>query len=261
VSNKCSAEVVKCDVCTDDFCDSTKGCQTKNNTAACDDNNQCTVADACKDGKCAAGSAKDCDDKNSCTLDVCDSAKGCLNVLIPNCTANICVRFSASGVSATMGGCVGTFDTSTKKVTCDATGTGAFSATKAMSSGTVTWCQDVPAGKVLQVYTHSFSSCIETNTALGCVTNTCWRWQDTCQPPGASRHLGIQWTGTELPLSMTTDQPSRPRSDNTQGGGNVILVKESDSYADREPNIVRNVQPSACTCLVSCSIVIRQRPI
>ncbi|MCO4761798.1 MAG: hypothetical protein KC502_09855 [Myxococcales bacterium] len=65
------------DVCTDDSCDPTKGCQHKANTAACTDGDVCTTKDACKAGSCQGGPAKVCDDGNVCTDDNCDSQKGC----------------------------------------------------------------------------------------------------------------------------------------------------------------------------------------
>ncbi len=66
--------------CTEDLCDPAKAnCAHNNQTgAACEaDNNACTVGDACQDGTCVVGKAKDCNDKNVCTLDSCDLAKGC----------------------------------------------------------------------------------------------------------------------------------------------------------------------------------------
>ena len=44
---------------------------------ACDDGDQCTVGDVCKNGTCD-GNAKICDDGNACTTDACDKAQGCL---------------------------------------------------------------------------------------------------------------------------------------------------------------------------------------
>jgi hypothetical protein len=64
--------------CTNDGC-SAGNCTHSNNSAACDDGNPCTTGDACKSGKCAAGSAKNCNDNNACTVDACDAKTG-------NCT-------------------------------------------------------------------------------------------------------------------------------------------------------------------------------
>jgi len=63
--------------CTDDSCDPAAGCKNTPNTQQCNDNNECTTADVCKDGACSPGSAKVCDDGNPCTDDNCDKTKGC----------------------------------------------------------------------------------------------------------------------------------------------------------------------------------------
>jgi hypothetical protein len=78
----------KCDDtegCTQDTCDSKTGnCVFKPITTQCSDNNVCTTGDVCgTDPKtsaytCLPGKAVPCDDQNVCTIDVCDSAKGCL---------------------------------------------------------------------------------------------------------------------------------------------------------------------------------------
>jgi hypothetical protein len=52
---------------------------TKAPGTACDDENLCTVNDACMDGDCLGGSQLDCDDDNECTDDSCDPATGCAN--------------------------------------------------------------------------------------------------------------------------------------------------------------------------------------
>ncbi len=64
--------------CTDDACDDATGCKHQNNTVTCDDGSACTNGDACKDGSCQGGPAKDCDDKNACTSDSCDKTTGCV---------------------------------------------------------------------------------------------------------------------------------------------------------------------------------------
>ena len=61
--------------CTDDACTAGK-CAFSNNTAACDDNKPCTVADVCAGGSCQSGGLKDCDDGNTCTNDSCDWQTG-----------------------------------------------------------------------------------------------------------------------------------------------------------------------------------------
>jgi hypothetical protein len=79
----CKGTAVTCDdknTCTADSCDKAKGCQFVATTGGCNaDDNACTVGDACKDGKCVAGAAKDCDDNNVCTKDGCDPTSGCTN--------------------------------------------------------------------------------------------------------------------------------------------------------------------------------------
>ena len=65
------------------------GCTATNlpNGALCDDENPCTLADACQEGYCIPGEAKDCDDGVLCTKDACDSDTGqCVSELAPgNC--------------------------------------------------------------------------------------------------------------------------------------------------------------------------------
>ena len=72
---------VKCDdanACTDDSCDPKAGtCVHKNNAALCQDNDTCTVGDACDSGACKGGAAPNCDDKNVCTTDSCAKDSGC----------------------------------------------------------------------------------------------------------------------------------------------------------------------------------------
>ncbi len=53
--------------CTDDLCDPAQGCQFPANTAACDDQDPCTVGDTCADGACVSGTPMDC----SALSDVC----------------------------------------------------------------------------------------------------------------------------------------------------------------------------------------------
>ena len=81
----CQGQAKNCDddnPCTKDVCATKNGkCQHKNvpmNGKACEDNNACTVADACNKGVCA-GKVKDCDDGNPCTNDGCDKVSGCVH--------------------------------------------------------------------------------------------------------------------------------------------------------------------------------------
>ena len=65
-------------VCTDDSCNPTVGCQHEVNAAMCDDGNLCTDGDHCAGGICHSTGAVTCDDGNSCTLDGCDPSQGCV---------------------------------------------------------------------------------------------------------------------------------------------------------------------------------------
>ncbi|MCA9514392.1 MAG: hypothetical protein KC635_05575 [Myxococcales bacterium] len=66
--------------CTRDLCDPlTAACSHE--LAAnepCDDQNACTVGDACVEGQCRGG-VRDCDDGNPCTNDACTPAVGCVH--------------------------------------------------------------------------------------------------------------------------------------------------------------------------------------
>ena len=70
--------------CTDDLCAKDTGkCSSKPRVDACDDDNACTLNDACgvepttKLYTCVGGSNLECNDKNPCTQDQCDAKKGC----------------------------------------------------------------------------------------------------------------------------------------------------------------------------------------
>ena len=81
VDGKCKAgEVMECDdknPCTDDKCDKEKGCQYEPNVAPCNaDDNDCTVADACKEGKCEPGSDKACASNDPCVKGNCSILTG-----------------------------------------------------------------------------------------------------------------------------------------------------------------------------------------
>jgi|GEM_PF-1907402 len=65
--------------CTDDTCNPASGqcvSTTVNNGTPCDDNDLCTVNDACQSGVCQSGSPVTCDDGEFCTNDYCDSGSG-----------------------------------------------------------------------------------------------------------------------------------------------------------------------------------------
>ena len=51
---------------------------------SCDDNDSCTVGDACSgnnadDATCVPGKKKDCDDQNPCTTNTCSAKSGCVS--------------------------------------------------------------------------------------------------------------------------------------------------------------------------------------
>ncbi len=64
-------------VCTDDSCNSVKGCLHLANAGTCSDGSVCTQGDTCLSGACVAGSAVMCNDSNLCTSDSCDPIAGC----------------------------------------------------------------------------------------------------------------------------------------------------------------------------------------
>jgi len=79
-----SSEEVDCsDIVTDAQCqlaacsENELGCliQSINEGTVCDDQNPCTLQDACSDGSCT-GPEKDCSDSVECTVDVCDVSDG-----------------------------------------------------------------------------------------------------------------------------------------------------------------------------------------
>jgi hypothetical protein len=80
-----SSGVLSCDdgnACTDDSCDSQKGCSHQANQAACDDGSACTTSDHCAAGWCVFSGILPCDDDNQCTDDGCEPATGCTH--LPN---------------------------------------------------------------------------------------------------------------------------------------------------------------------------------
>ena len=89
IDNNCNGKTDEgtCDdtkACTADACDPSKakdgkeGCVHNLLQGPCDaDGTVCTESDACKDGICVPGPAKNCDDGNPCTIDACDAAAGC----------------------------------------------------------------------------------------------------------------------------------------------------------------------------------------
>ena len=111
--------------CTDNACDPSTGkCAAKTlaDGKLCDaDGSACTQNDACKAGKCAAGTALPCDDLNACTTDACDPNKGCVHSDKSGgcddgnaCTAGDACGKAKDGNGGDKWGCVGG-----KEVTCD----------------------------------------------------------------------------------------------------------------------------------------------
>ncbi len=68
------------EVCTDDFCNETAGCDSVPNTLPCDDADECTDGDTCSGGSCQPGIVVSCDDELPCTLDQCDPKRGCVHL-------------------------------------------------------------------------------------------------------------------------------------------------------------------------------------
>lgn len=62
-------------VCTTAACNAVSGCYFANNSSTCNDNNPCTLNDACSAGLCN-GTPKNCSDSNICTNDICNTSTG-----------------------------------------------------------------------------------------------------------------------------------------------------------------------------------------
>jgi hypothetical protein len=69
---------VQAGVCETTRCDSFRGAVALSAIGACDDLNECTIADMCSGGECRQYQTNPCDDENPCTFDLCQSqASGC----------------------------------------------------------------------------------------------------------------------------------------------------------------------------------------
>jgi matrixin/CARDB protein/slime mold repeat-containing protein len=100
---------IECDdgnPCTDDTCDPSRGCVFTNNSAVCDDGQECSTNDHCQNGVCAGDSVRDCDDNNICTTDRCDDALGCVNSfnVAPCDDGNQCTENDACSQGSCTGG-------------------------------------------------------------------------------------------------------------------------------------------------------------
>jgi len=65
--------------CTSDSCNPASGCVYSPVAGECDDDNECTENDICKNGSCTGLTILECDDSNSCTYDTCDPDSGCVH--------------------------------------------------------------------------------------------------------------------------------------------------------------------------------------
>ncbi len=108
----CRGEPVDCDddnPCTTDSCTIDEGCRhLVAGEAPCNDGNQCTVGDHCREGACVAGIASVCDDENPCTADQCQPATGeCTFTPIPEALCddnNACTQQDACQNGVCLGG-------------------------------------------------------------------------------------------------------------------------------------------------------------
>ena len=105
----CTGLVSVCDdgnPCTNDECDPlTKECSYTDNTAPCDDHDECTEMDACSNSACA-GNPVNCSDGNDCTLDQCAPDLGCDNIPISGTFCDDGLACS-SGDTCVVGECMG----------------------------------------------------------------------------------------------------------------------------------------------------------
>ena len=78
----CSGMVRSCpsdgDPCTDDVCNPADGTCGIDNTASCDDGNECTEEDTCSGGACEGSPIVCVDDGDPCTVEACDPDVGCV---------------------------------------------------------------------------------------------------------------------------------------------------------------------------------------
>ncbi len=99
-------------VCTDDSCDSKKGCSNIANILPCEDGSKCTLGDKCKDNVCLPGEITLCNDGNGCTNDSCDKAGGCQNLAnsLPCEDGNVCTLSDNCANAACVAGALNACD-------------------------------------------------------------------------------------------------------------------------------------------------------
>jgi len=101
ITGSCQGKPFDCNdsnPCTQDICVPSNGlptCSHPPQAGTCNDNNQCTIGDACANGTCT-GSPLTCSDGNACTNDSCDPKTGCVYSPSPDGTAcsdgNLCTQ-------------------------------------------------------------------------------------------------------------------------------------------------------------------------
>ena len=110
-------------------------CQYNTSVITCDDNDACTVGDACSNGACRSGAMNPCDDGNACTADSCDPISGCRHTAISGsactttssecptgtCSAGTCLPTAGVACVATYSVCLGLIDQDVAGV-CSASG-------------------------------------------------------------------------------------------------------------------------------------------
>lgn len=111
----CTGKPLSCEdgqVCTDDTCDASQGCQHPPiDGIQCDDGLPCTTGDLCSGGLCKSSGILGCDDGNPCTTDACAVGGGCShNPSTGGCNDG---TFCTTGDSCATGACVG------QVVSCD----------------------------------------------------------------------------------------------------------------------------------------------
>jgi hypothetical protein len=79
-SNPCTADVCEGSVCTHPLRDG----------LLCDDGDQCTTGDLCREDRCVGGPPPNCIDADPCTVDRCAPTAGCLEEILPGIAGPLC---------------------------------------------------------------------------------------------------------------------------------------------------------------------------